>query len=514
MQVTTEQIDPCKIALTISVEPEKVKDATDKAFAQFARGLQLPGFRKGKVPTAMAKPYIDPTRVKQRAAELLIGPAYEAAVEETKVEPFGGISPDVEMVEMNDDGPFVFKAFVPLKPVVTLGLYKGLTLERRTLQVTDEDINRQIEELRSRQAEYPEITDRPAQMGDVLLADLTAKIEDTEAPELAEARATVIEIGKNIPDFDNGLVGIAIGETRTIDALYPETFADESLRGKRATFTVTVKEIRGKILPELNEEFIQKVHPTAKTAEELTAALRENLEKTATEMADNELEFALVAKIVDGSQINYPEGLLRAEMQEDVRQLEERLKRDNASFEQYLEATGQTSEQVQQEFAVAADRRIRNSLVLSEIARTEEIAATDEDVDAQIQDRAERAKVSPAAVRAYAEKNNQLHQFRDQALTEKILSFLKGASTITDRSVTSEEMRAEQSSAEAAARAATQLIDEAAAADTQTEGAEDAVIADPAEPLALESAAKPKRRAPKKAAAEAESAEPVATADE
>jgi trigger factor len=475
VQVTTEQIDPCKIALTISVEPEKVLAAREKAFQQFARNIQLPGFRKGKVPPHMARTYVDLDRVKQRAAEMLVGPAYAEAVEETKVEPFGGIQPDMELVEMSDDGPLVFKAFVPLRPVVTLGPYKGLSLERRRLEVTEADVDRQIEEVRTRQAEYPQITDRNVERGDVIMADVLAVIEGQETPENPEPRSTVIEVGRNIEDFDNGLVGIAIGETKTIEALYPADFPDENLRGKRATFTVTVNEIRSRILPELTDDFVQKVHPTAKTPEELRVAVHESLEKAADEMADNDLEYRLVAQIVDSSQISFPDGLLRAEMQEDVHQLQERLKRDNITLEQFLENSGRTAEQIEGEMSAGADRRIRNSLILSEVARTEEITADDADIDRVIAERAERARVSPAAVRAYAEKNDQMNSLRDQALTEKILAFLKDAAHITERTVTSDELRAEAAAEEAA------------------------TAAEPAAPLAVEAAARPKRRGKKAA---------------
>jgi trigger factor len=440
MQVTTEQIDPCKLALTISVEPEKVEAAKEKAFRQFAQNVQVPGFRKGKVPPQMARAYVDPSRVKQRAAEMLVETAYPEAVTESKVEPFA--QPELEMVEMEDDGPFVFKAFVPLRPVVTLGLYKGLSLERKRLQVTDEDVEKQIEEVLTRQAEYPEVTDRNVETGDILLAALTAEVEGQEIPDLAEPRDTVIEVGKNIPDFDNALVGVAVGETKTIDALYPEEFADENLRGKRATFTVSVKEIRSKVLPELNDELVQKIHPTAKTVDELKTAIRESLEKAADEMADNELEFRLIGEIVKTSQLHFPEVLLRAEMQADAQQINERLERDKITIEQYLEEVGKTREQLEQEIAAGADVRIRNSLVLSEVAKADEITVDDSDVDAILTERAERANVSPAAVRAFAEKNDQMVQIRDQALTRKILNHLKGLSNITERFVTAEEMAA------------------------------------------------------------------------
>jgi trigger factor len=491
MQVTKEQIDPCKIALTISVDTDKVTAAREKAFAQAAKGVQIPGFRKGKVPPQMARAYVDEGRVKQRAAEMLVNPAYMEALAESQVEPFAGLNPELEMVDFPDDGPFVFKAMVPLRPVVTLGPYKGLDLELKRLIVGEADVDRQIEEMRTRQAEYPEVTDRNAQVGDVILADLQATVEGQETPELVEPRATVIEIGKNIPDFDNGLVGMAIGESKSIEALYPETFADAKLSGKRATFNVTINELRARVLPEINEEFLNKVRPGLTSGEELRSETRESLVQAAAEMSENDLEFDLVARIVDNSQVFFPDALLRAEMQTDINELSERLKREQATLDQYLRAVGKTQQDVQNDMAQAADRRIRNSLVLSEIARTEEIGVEDADVDAAIAERAERAKVSPAAVRAFIEKNDQLNQVRDQALTEKILTFLRDQSHITEREMTREEMQA----AAAASTAATA----APAAEVESDGGTPA-------PLEIEES-KPKARRAKTAdvAAETES---------
>ena len=485
MQVTTEQVDPCKVALTVTVEPDKVEAAKEKAFLAIAKNIQIPGFRKGKVPPQMARPYVDWDRVKQRAAEALLGPAYAEALEETKVEPFGGLRPDVELVEMNDDGPLIFKALVPTRPIVTLGPYKNLTVERRMLEVTDADLDEQIDTLRNRQAEYPDAGDRAVEMGDVLLADVASVIEGNESGEGGESRPAFVEVGRNIPDFDNNLVGMTKGETKSIEANYPDDFPDENLRGKKAHFVVTVNEVRDKVLPELNDEFVAKIHPTAKTVDELREALRENLQQQATEMADNDVEFRLVGHIVNNSQIAFPDVLLRAEMQEDVNNLQERLKRDNVTIEQFLAQSGRTALDVEQEIAAAADRRIRNSLILSEVARAEGITAEDEDVDRVIAERAVQMKSTPAAVRAMAEKNNQINQLRDQALTEKILNFLKASATIDERSVTRAEIQAEQAAAQAGA-----MISEEAGEST---------------PLGVESAL-PKRRA-RKADAESETEE-------
>ncbi len=512
MQVATEQINPCKIALTVTVETEVVSAAKEKAYAKFARTVQIPGFRKGKVPLAMARNYIDPARVAQEAAEQLSEPNYKLAVAETGVEPFA--QAELEYVSMEPEGPFVFRAYVPLRPVVTLGPYKALALEKRRLLVSEKDVDDQIEELRARYAEYPEVTDRGAQSGDVALADLMAFVEGQESPDMALPRTTVIEIGKNIADFDNGLTGMTVGETKTIDALYPEDFADEEMRGKRATFTVTVKELREKHLPELNEEFVTKVHPSAKDAAELKTALTEALDKAAEQMADSELEFRLVGAIARNSQINFPEVLLRAEMQVDAQQLDEQLKKSNLSVDQYLQQTGKTRDQIGQEMALAAAQRIRNSLVLAEVARAEGITVEDADVDARIAEEAERRKTSIAAMRAFIEKNDRMTQFKDQALTRKILSYLKEVSILTERTLTGEEAealeaeeeaeaRADQENAAAAAGLSVAQAGEAAVEAADNEGME---LSAAAEPLALESAA-PKRRSRKADIADAAAGE-------
>ena len=288
MQVTTEQIDPCQLALTITVPAERFAAARQKAANQASQSLQIPGFRKGKVPQHLAKNFLDPVKVQQRAAEIVVPEAYQQAVTESAVEPWA--DPQFEIVELPEGGELVFKATVPLRPKVTLGEYKGFTLDKRLLQVRDVDIDRELEQVRERFAEFPEM-ERAVETGDIILCELQATVEGAELPDLAEARTTAIEVGKNIPDFDAGLVGMNKGESKTITAVYPDEFEDESLRGKTGTFAVSVNEIRARVLPELNDELVQKAHRSAKSVEELRAEIRTSLEKAAVEMSDNELEF-------------------------------------------------------------------------------------------------------------------------------------------------------------------------------------------------------------------------------
>ncbi|MFY7954299.1 MAG: trigger factor, partial [Armatimonadaceae bacterium] len=388
-----------------------------------------------------------PARVQQRTVETVVPDAYRDAVQEQGVEPFG--QADFELVGMPEDGTVVFKATVPLKPVVTLGPYKSLAVERRRLIVDDAEIDQQIEALRVRKATYTAVDGAESATGDMLLVDLTAVVEGRDLPELAVPQNTLIEVGKNIPELDSGLVGLTAGVNKTITATYPDSFPDASLRGRTGTFTVDVKEVRPRGLPDVDDAFVQSVHPTAKTLDELRLALKEALENAADEMADNEVEVKIVSQIVETSQIHFPEVLLQAEVQAEARQLEERLQEQNITVEDYLRAIGKTTDDVLGEMSVGASARIRNSLVLGEIARAESIVAEESDIEAKIAQRAEQLKVSPSAMRAFAEKNNQIDRFRDQALTEKILNFLKGSATITSREVTGTELRGEAASTEA-----------------------------------------------------------------
>jgi trigger factor len=198
------------------------------------------------------------------------------------------------------------------------------------------------------------------------------------------------------------------------------------------------------VLPELTDELAKRVNPRVESVEALTADIRTRLEKDAVEASENEVEFHLVSKIVETSQIHFPEVLLRAEVNAELQQLSQTLEQNKVTAEQYLASVGKTVEQLQAEMAVGATQRIKNSLVLSEVARTEEISVDEADVDAKLAESAEQAGVSVAAVRAYVESQNGLDRYRDQALTEKILAYLKGVSKLTERTLTTAELEAEE----------------------------------------------------------------------
>lgn len=499
MQVVNEQIDPCKVELTITVGDEQLEGSRKKAEQQAMSKIHLPGFRRGKVPAHMAIKYVDPGAVRQRAVEMAVPELYKEALVLEGLVPFH--DPEFQFVEYPEGGNLVFKATFPLAPKVTLGEYKGLAVEKRSLKITDADVDEQIEQLRARQSQFEVVEGATSQMGDMVLVDLTASVEGKELPDLLEPKSTVIEIGRNIPDLDNGLCGLVAGEEKTIEAIYPSDFPDATLQGKRATFGVTVTEVRQKNLPEVDDAFVSKVHPTAKTVEELRAAILESLTASAEEMSSNELDIKLVQAAVANASVFFPDILVRAEVEAEARQLEERLKEQNLTVEQYLGAMGKTVEEVLDGMSGGARMRIANSLTLAQIARDESITVEEADVDAQLEARAIAAKVSAGAVRKYAEQNNTLNQYRDQAMTKKILAFMRSVATVTEKSYSADEMRLANESLNTANSVAEPAVvtDKPKRKTTKAVKEQDDVVVVAADAVATEeAAAKPVRKRTKK----------------
>ena len=257
MQVTKEPLEPCQVALTIEVEPDKVVRAVDKAYREYAKYVTVPGFRKGKAPMSFVRQRVPEADVRQRTAEILVEPAYNEALTQEDVQPYA--PPKLELLQLDlTEKPFIFKAVVPLAPSVELGAYTGLEVERSKFLLSDEDVDAQIERMRERAADYPQV-DRPVQTGDLVIGDVAALIEGR--PDDAAPRPTMIEVGAegNIPGFDGHLLGLSEGESATFTLTYPEDYPEEDLAGEEAEFTVSVKEVRAKEVPPLDDDLAKKI---------------------------------------------------------------------------------------------------------------------------------------------------------------------------------------------------------------------------------------------------------------
>lgn len=433
MQVTKEPLDPCQVALTIEVEQDKVGLAVDKAYREYAKYVAVPGFRKGKAPMNFVRQRIPEADVRQRTAEILVEPAYEEALQQEEITPYA--APKLELLQLDfAEKPFIFKAVVPLAPKVTLGEYKAIAVEHKTYELDDTDLDTQIEKMRERAADYPQ-AERPVAQGDLVIADVSAITE--ARPEAAEPRATMIEIGAdNIPGFDEQIVGMSAGDTKTFTLTYPPDYPDDILAGETADFTIHVKEVRAKQVPALDDALASKLtNGKTPTLDAFKADLRADMQRELAASADRESEAAIVDKIVEASQIEFPPVLVEAEVDSDARQFQQQLEKQNVTFQDYLAQTGKTQQQVLDDMTAAANNRIRVGLVLGEVAEKENLALTPEDVDAAIAEDATRRGTSPAALRALLEANEGLVALQNRTQTKKVLDFLRAQAIMEEKVV-------------------------------------------------------------------------------
>ena len=439
-----EQISPCEVSLDIEVESAKVAEAVDKAYREFSKYVAVPGFRKGKAPLSFVKQRVPSDQVRERTAEILVQPAYQQAITEKALQPYA--RPRVELVKLETSPPdfvFEFKAIVPLAPKVELGDYKGIEAERVTLVVDDEMIDRQIEEIRSRQADYPTVEGRASQMGDVIVGDLSITPKDDD-PEIGpdaeiviepdEFRPTAITLGDpgNVPGVDEQLTGLSVGDVKSFTLPFPADYPNDEVAGKNADFIIRVKELHARVLPELTDEFAQKAG-RVDTVDAWKAKLRSDFEQTYQNSAESMVESDLVDKLVERSTINYPSVLLDLELEDDIKTFNEELETRKITFQNYLADNGTTEEELLEKFKAQAERRLRRGLVLGELAQQEKLQLDEADVESEIEERAAKQRTSVQSMRAFIDSSGGMEAIRNGAYTKKLIGFLKSVSSITDK---------------------------------------------------------------------------------
>lgn len=436
MLVKQEQLNPCEVELEVEVDAGKVQSAIDNTYDDIARETTVPGFRKGKAPKAVLRNYLDPEKVKDRAASALLRKAYSEALEESKLDPYAPA--DVDLVKFDIGEPMVFKAKVPLAPKVELGDYVGIEVERSVREVTDEEVDKQVDLLRDREAEWVAVTDRPVQKGDT--AHVTMSREDDEDQDAQRPPLRVL-VGENLPEFDDGLVGMSPGEEKQISITYPEDYGAEDLRGQTRVWNVSLASIETKSLPELTDEWVKSTFggeegddtPETEridTVEKLKKRIRESMERAAVDDADAAVHNSIVEKVVKNASICFPEFMVNETVDARLNELVENLNERKVTLDDYLSHTKMTMEDLEKRYAEEAKSYLELLLVFREITQKEDIQVTDEDLNAEIAAVATERGTTPEAVRAYIDKTDGEESIRNRILRKKVVDFLVNASNI------------------------------------------------------------------------------------
>jgi trigger factor len=426
LQVNVQELEPCKVALSIQIPPEQVAKTVDTVFARFVKQASVPGFRKGKAPRNLAARYIDNDMVRQMAMEQLLNEAYRQALDEKGLDPFA--DPEVEVGEYTEGEALSFTATVPLRPLVEVGDYKGIELKRVLVPITDTDVERELERLVQSSAHYHD-TEEPAQEGDRVLANVRITV-DGEVVEDGSATNAWLIVGNNFAEFDAQLTGIGPGETREFAFTYPENFSVAERAGKEAQASVEAQRLQRRHVPDLNDEFA--VSLGVPSVEELRARIREDFQKQAERQADDYLEAELIEKVVERSTVHFPQSMVDEEVAESMRRLITNLEGRKLTLDEYLGGTKKDLATLEGEFAEEGRRRVGNTLVLNAVGAEQKFTVTEEDVEHELQQRAQRIGADPDVMRRIMEKQEELSSLRNSIFIQKILDYLKSVSIIQE----------------------------------------------------------------------------------
>jgi trigger factor len=422
MKASWEKIEKNQGVLTIEVDAEQVALALDKAFKKVVQKINVPGFRKGKVPRSIFESRFGAESLYQDALDILLPEAYTQAVVETGIEPID--RPEVDIEEFGKGKNLLFKATVQVKPEVELGEYKGLEVAVKEAVVTDEDIEAELKRLQQRHAELVVVEEGPAQSGDIAIIDFEGFV-DGEAFEGGKAEKHSLELGSGsfIPGFEDQVIGMNLGEEKDIEVTFPEEYHAENLKGKPAVFKVTVHDIKRKNLPELDDEFAKDVSEfdtLAEFKEDIVKRLKENKEK----QVQRDKENAVIEKAVENAKVEIPQVMIDSEVETMVKDFEQRLSMQGMNLELYLQFSGQTEEALKEQMSGDAEKRVRNNLVLDAISKAEGIEASEADVDAELETMSKQYQRSVEELRTILSANGNLEGLKSDLSIRKTIEFL------------------------------------------------------------------------------------------
>lgn len=419
---TMEKLGGSKVKLTIEVSAAQFEEATQKAYHTAGKKYNVSGFRKGKAPRKVIENMYGPLVFFDDAFDIIYPDAYQSAVEEHKLEPVG--RPDVSIESIPEgEKPLIFSLEVPVKPEVELGKYKGIEVEKRAYNVTDEAVSAAIEQMREGVARMVNV-ERAVENGDTVNLDYSGSVDGVKFEGgTAEGQTLVIGSGSFIPGFEEQMIGMNIGEAKDIEVTFPTEYHAEDLAGKKAVFAVKVNSVQVRELPELDDEFAKDVSEFD-TLEELRASKKQELLEQAERDAKIEKENEVVRKAVENATVEIPDAMVERQIDSVLNDMRYRLSMQGLSLEDYLKYTNSDLAALRDQCRADSALRVKSQLVIEAISKAENIQATPEEISAKLAEYAARFNPEMAAD---FEKNlteeDKLY-FEDQVMVDKTLAVL------------------------------------------------------------------------------------------
>lgn len=378
MEAKMEKIETNVVKLEVKVEAEKFDAALKKAYNKNKMHFNVQGFRKGKVPMAMVKKFYGIEVLYDDAVNFVIDETYPAALAENDIKPVD--YPKVDIVEIGEGKDLVYTAEITTYPEVELGEYKGLEVKKPTYEVNDEEVEKQLASMQEKNARVTTKEEGTVEDKNIAVIDFKGYIDGTPF-EGGEGTDFSLEIGSGsfIDNFEEQLIGLSVGDTKEVNVTFPENYGSEELNGKPAKFDVTVKEIKVKEVPALDDEFAKDASEF-ETLAELKEDIKKNLQKAEDQKAENEFEEDIITAVIENTKLDLPQVMVEKEIDHMMNDLENRLKYQGLTLEQYMEFTGNTPEKMRDFMKENAERKVKADIIIDAIAKAENIEATEEEL--------------------------------------------------------------------------------------------------------------------------------------
>lgn len=422
MKSKVENVEKNVVKLTIEVDAEAFNESLKKAYFKDKGRYTVPGFRKGKAPMQYIERYYGESVFYEEAFNITCPEVYEKALEENGIFPVS--RPELDIEQIGKDKDLIFTAKVTVKPEVILGEYKNLKVEKDTVNITDEDVQKELEKIQDKNARLISVENRPVRDKDTLNIDFEGFING-EPFEGGSAKNYTLVVGSGsfIPGFEEQLIGMEAGQEKEINVTFPDEYHSEELKGKEAQFKVTVNEIKEKELPALDDEFAQDVSEFD-TLEEYKADIKEKLVKEAQEAADRKYEDDIVKKAVENAEVDIPEVMIEQQLGNILNRFNMTLRYQGLDLEGYARIMGTDLETIRNSYRERAIEEVKTQLVLEKISKVENVEASEEEIEAEIAETAEKYKQSPEDFKKHLH-NDDIEYIKDTVITKKTIKLMQ-----------------------------------------------------------------------------------------
>ncbi|MBR4165607.1 MAG: trigger factor [Lachnospiraceae bacterium] len=470
MAYSVEKISGNQVKINFEVAADKFEEAMQKAYLKMRGRINIPGFRRGRAPRKLIENMYGESVFHEEALDVLFPDVYTEAVDAEGLKTVDRPAlDDISQIGSGKELKFSVKVFV--SPDIELGTYKGLKAVKYVHTVTDEEIDARIAQDVDKATTTQDVTDRALENGDVANLDYAGTLDGVAfAGGTAQGQTLEIGSGTFIPGFEEQMVGMNIGEEKDLKVTFPENYQAEDLAGKEAVFHVKINSIQAKIKPELDDEFAADVSEFA-TFAEYREDIRRQLQERADKNADTEMENSLLQSAVDASDCDIPEAMIESELDTIMREMQMRMAYQGLRMEDFLRYTGQTEEQVRENYRSEAHNRVKTQLVLEAIGKAENIQVSDEEVDEAIKEEAEREG------REFEEfkkslNERQVEYLRENAVIRKTVDLIKSGASVEEKNESERVSAADAVNAVQQAAEAVEAAEEAADASDEGEGSE------------------------------------------